>query len=254
MGEYALIELDIVDSTNNWAKREKASLSHDRPNFVVASGQTGGRGRGMNTWISPKGQNLYLTLAEKIRSSLKITDYALIAALAMKHLLNTLDIHARIKWPNDLIVGHEKICGILVEGTSVGSDPWAIVGIGLNVHMDESLLRSIDQPATSLHRLLSHPPTVHEIKGQAIEAICERLTLAQECPDKCREDYRSACEWMVGMNAVLQTPQEELEGIIEGFSEEGYIQLQTQFGRSITIPQAVMKKYTKRTQSEHPSQ
>ena len=254
MGVYTLIELDMVDSTNNWVKREKTLLSHDRPNFIVASGQTGGRGRGTNTWLSPKGQNLYLTLAEKIPASLKITDYALIAPIAMVRLLRTFDIHARIKWPNDLIVNQEKICGILIEGTSIDSDPWAIVGIGLNVNMDEKLLQSIDQPATSLHRLLKTHPTVQEVKNRAITTICECLISAQQHPEQYRQEYLADCEWMVGMDVLLQTPQGEVEGLIEGFSTEGYIQLQTKSGKNITIPQAVMKKYTKKASTEHLSQ
>jgi BirA family biotin operon repressor/biotin-[acetyl-CoA-carboxylase] ligase len=246
MGVYVLIELDMVDSTNNWAKREKSILPSDRPTFIVAAGQRGGRGGGTNSWLSPRGQNLYLTLAEKIRPSLKITDYALIAPLAMKHLIDTFDIHARIKWPNDLIVGNEKICGILIEGTSVGSDPWAIVGIGLNVNMDDSLLHSIDQPATSLHRLLVPPTTVQEVKQRAIDVLCDYLKWAQESPELCQEKYRDACGWMIGMEAVLQTPQEELEGTIEGFSSEGYIKLRTKFGESKTIPQATVKRYAEK--------
>ena len=244
MSAYALIELDMVDSTNNWAKREKTLLSHDRPNFIVASGQTGGRGRGTNTWLSPKGQNLYLTLAEKIPPPLKITDYALIVPIAMKHLLKTFDIHAKIKWPNDLIVHHEKICGILIEWTSVGSDPWAIVGIGLNVNMEEKLLQSIGQPATSLHRLLNPTPTVQEVKNRAIDVLCECLASAQKHPGQYRDEYLADCGWMIGMKVLLQTPQEELEGTIDGFTTEGYLQLQTTFGKSLTIPQAVVKKYT----------
>jgi BirA family transcriptional regulator, biotin operon repressor / biotin---[acetyl-CoA-carboxylase] ligase len=246
MDLYALIELDMVDSTNNWAKREKASFSYDRPTFIVASGQTGGRGRGANSWVSPRGQNLYLTLTEKVRPSLKIIDYSLIAPLAMKHLLKTLGIQARIKWPNDLIVGQEKICGILIEGTTVGSSPWIIVGIGLNVNMNEALLRSIDQPATSLHRLLKHQPTVHEIQNLAIEMLCEHLSKAQSNSKQCREEYCAACEWMVGMEAVLETPQGELSGTIEGFSPEGYIRLRTSTEEVKTISQAIVKRYSKR--------
>lgn len=250
MDLYALIELDMVDSTNNWAKREKASFSHDRPTFIVASGQTCGRGRGTNSWLSPRGQNLYLTLAEKVRPSLKITDYGLIAPLAIKHLLKNLKIQAKIKWPNDLIVGHEKICGILVEGTYISSSPWVIVGIGLNVNMNEALLRSIDQPATSLHRLLINPPAVHDVQKMAIEALCEYLSSAQNNPKRCREEYRTACEWMVGMEAVLETPQEKLEGTIEGFSPEGYICLRSNLGKTRTISQAIVKKYSEKRPPE----
>jgi BirA family transcriptional regulator, biotin operon repressor / biotin---[acetyl-CoA-carboxylase] ligase len=239
---YRLIELEMIDSTNNWAKREKASFPSDRPTFITAIGQTSGRGRGTNTWVSPNGQNLYMTMAEKVRHPLRVTDYALIAPLAMKRLLDFFGIRSSIKWPNDLIVGLEKICGILIEGTSVGSDPWVIVGIGLNVNMEESLLRSIDQPATSLHRLLPYPPTVHEVKQKTIGFLCEYVAIARDNSDRFREEYRTACEWLIGTNVALQTPQERLEGTVEGFTLEGHMRLRTKAGNCITVPQGVLLK------------
>ena len=239
---YTLIELETIDSTNDWAKREKASFSPDHPTFIVASGQTRGRGRGTSSWLSPEGQNLYMTVAEKVRHPLKATDYALISPLAMKQFLGSLGVHANIRWPNDLMIDRngtlEKIGGVLVEGTSVGPDPWIIVGIGLNVNMDEALLRSIGQPATSLHRLLPHPPTVHEVKQGAIEAFCKHVALAQKDPESYRKEYCSACSWMVGASVLLKTPQERLEGTVEGFASEGYLRLKTKAGTTVTIPQA----------------
>ena len=241
---YTLVELETIDSTNNWAKRELTSFSPDRPTFIIASGQTGGRGRGTNTWLSPHGQNLYMTVVEKVRSTLKVTDYALIAPLAMRQLLYSFGVRSNIRWPNDLMIERdlifEKVGGVLVEGVSVGSDPWIIVGIGLNVHMDEALLRSIDQPATSLHRLLPHPPTVQEVKQKAIETICEHLLLAQKNPELYRKEYCAACSWLVGADAVVQTPLERLEGTIEGFSLEGYLRFKTKFGSVVTVPQGVL--------------
>ena len=243
---YTLVELDTIDSTNNWAKREKASFSPDQPTFIVASGQTGGRGRGTNTWLSPKGQNLYMTAVEKVRRTLKVTDYALVALLAMRQLLYSFGVRSNVRWPNDLMIERdktfEKIGGVLVEGISVGSDPWIIVGIGLNVNMDEALLRSIGQPATSLHRLLPHPPTVHEVKQKAIEAVCEHLALAQKNPELYRKEYCAACSWLIGADAVLQTPLEQLEGTIEGFTLDGYLRFTTGSASPITVPQGVLSQ------------
>ena len=192
-----------------------------------------------------------MTLVEKVRPSLKVTDYALIAPVAMRQLLSTFGVRSNIRWPNDFMVERdktfEKIGGVLVEGTSVGSDPWIIVGIGLNVNMDEALLRSINQPATSLHRLLPRPPTVHEVKQKAIEAVCEHLALAQKDPEHYRKEYCAACSWLIGADALLQTPQEQLEGTVEGFTPDGYLRFKTKAGASVTVPQGVFLRLQHRS-------
>ena len=238
--EHALIELDSIDSTNTWAKKELAIFRKDCPTFITAREQTGGRGRGQNRWLSPKDQNLYLTLAEPIRPHLELAHYSQAAVFALIRILASFHITVSMKWPNDLLVGEEKICGILVEGASQGPQSWAIVGIGLNVNMDEQLLRSIDQPATSMQRVHGAPLLVEEVLQRAIEELCSCLAWAQEDPDRCRSHYLEACSWVCGRHVVLQTPQEIMEGVVERLSPEGYLLLRRADGRLVTIPQAVI--------------
>ena len=70
---------------------------------------------------------------------------ALIAGLAVAEALDRLGVAAEVKWPNDVLIGGRKLCGILVEAT----DEHAVVGIGLNVGM-ESLPAELEETATSL--------------------------------------------------------------------------------------------------------
>ena len=106
---------------------------------LVTDDQTGGRGRLGRGWVSQPGKDLtFSVLARPALPPARAHLLSLAAALAVAETLEGLmDLRGPvgIKWPNDVLVGERKICGILLEG-SMDADrlQWAIVGIGLNVN------------------------------------------------------------------------------------------------------------------------
>jgi BirA family biotin operon repressor/biotin-[acetyl-CoA-carboxylase] ligase len=111
--------------------------------WLRADRQTGGKGRQGRAWQSPPG-NLYAsTLVRLEPGDPPAPTLALVAAVALHEVVARHAPDARIKWPNDLLVGGAKLAGILLErqGEAV------IVGFGVNLaHHPEGL----DRPATSL--------------------------------------------------------------------------------------------------------
>jgi BirA family biotin operon repressor/biotin-[acetyl-CoA-carboxylase] ligase len=101
---------------------------------VVAEHQTGGRGRLGRTWHDEPGANLLLSMVVRPRlpvARLPLLSY--VAAIAVAETLaRTGGVAARLKWPNDVLVGGRKIAGILLESRLV-ADPVVVVGIGINV-------------------------------------------------------------------------------------------------------------------------
>ena len=190
---HTLIDLDTVDSTNSWAKKNIATFRDDVPTVITAREQTNGRGRFGRPWLSPHGQNLYLTIVEKIRPPLQLIHYSQATALAIAKALQAYTITAQIKWPNDLLVDGKKICGILVEEASKGKDSWVIVGIGLNVNMDPVHLESIDRLATSLQQLLDSPVTIEEVRHIIVDSVLSFFAWAKENPDQCQKQYLDTC-------------------------------------------------------------
>jgi BirA family biotin operon repressor/biotin-[acetyl-CoA-carboxylase] ligase len=237
---FVLIHLDCVDSTNSFAKRELQLFADETTTCITADEQSGGRGRFGNQWLSPKGQNLYLTFVEKVRSSLQLVHYSHVASLAMFSVLHSFGIASHVKWPNDLLVQGKKICGILVEGTSKGKTPWAIVGIGLNINMEAELLRSIDRPATSMQEVLTSEVSIQKVQEKTIETILATLQWASENPSLCQQQYLSLCTWMEETHAIVQTATGTIEGTIKGFSPEGHLLLQKPTGETIAIVQGVV--------------
>ena len=130
-----IIWLERVDSTNDEARRHISEI--DNLSVVSALEQTKGRGQRGNTWLSLAGENLTFSLIVK-DFRIKANEQSAISqatALSLTKLLGRHGIEARIKWPNDIYAGDNKICGILIENSLKGMEiDWSIIGIGLNVN------------------------------------------------------------------------------------------------------------------------
>ncbi|MCK7545694.1 biotin--[acetyl-CoA-carboxylase] ligase [Marinobacter bryozoorum] len=148
--DMALKVLGQVDSTNTditrrWQDGERGLL------VSVADSQQQGRGRRGRVWQSPPGQNLYMSVGVSLnRGFTELDGLSLVAGLALLEALADKGLSLpTLKWPNDVLVEGRKLAGILIElqGELEGVVR-VIVGIGVNVHMQEA--SSVDQPWTSL--------------------------------------------------------------------------------------------------------
>src|SRR6266576_3119890 len=129
-----VIRYDSLPSTNTEAAR-LAVLGVEEGLCVVADEQTAGRGRLQRTWLSPKGAGLYCSTL--LRPIIPLDQWPLLtfmAALAVSDALrNACDLETDIKWPNDLLSGERKICGILAEAIDTDKGRAVVVGIGVNL-------------------------------------------------------------------------------------------------------------------------
>lgn len=140
---FKYIYLDEVDSTNSYIKRNISQL--DDMTVVIANKQTAGIGRTGHVWKSEDYQNMTLSIILKHQVSATITQFV---GFVVLKLLQSLKIEAMVKWPNDLIVGDKKICGILVESIISDNDYNIIIGIGLNINQTD--FGELSKDATSL--------------------------------------------------------------------------------------------------------
>jgi BirA family transcriptional regulator, biotin operon repressor / biotin---[acetyl-CoA-carboxylase] ligase len=128
---------DSTESTNDDARKAAASGGPHGAVFLAES-QTRGRGRSGHTWFSPPGENLYLSIILRPNiPPMALPPLTLVVgvcvARAVDAALGTPNT-ARIKWPNDIYVGEDKLSGILLETSLRGSSVEAVIaGIGLNV-------------------------------------------------------------------------------------------------------------------------
>lgn len=136
MGQPAVRRFVRMDSTNMLAK-EMAAAGAAEGTLVIAEEQTQGRGRLDRRWFSPAGRGIYASVI--LRPSIppeETTRIALCCAVTVAEALrDTTGLPARIKWPNDVLVGGRKIAGILTEGAmEMDRVDYLVVGFGVNVN------------------------------------------------------------------------------------------------------------------------
>ncbi|MBS1781431.1 MAG: biotin--[acetyl-CoA-carboxylase] ligase [Bacteroidetes bacterium] len=132
-----IIELDVIDSTNNYAMQLIDADTAQPGTTIVARNQTQGRGQRGKKWMGNDGESLLFSLI--VKPIWRIDQQFMFncaVAVAIADVLSSLyeGWDVRIKWPNDIIVNDKKAGGVLIENVLRGND-WAhsVVGFGLNV-------------------------------------------------------------------------------------------------------------------------
>jgi BirA family biotin operon repressor/biotin-[acetyl-CoA-carboxylase] ligase len=195
------------------------------PLWITAQRQSAGRGRRGSAWVSPSG-NLYATLLLSAPSEpAQAPQLSFVAALALHDAVAEcapqLAPLLKVKWPNDLLLGGDKVAGILVEGDS---EPGFAVAIGIGVNC------------------ASHPPQTNhpasDLAGAGAAVTPERLFAALETTmDRRLAQWRAGegfasirADWLkraagLGQDIRVRLPERELLGRFEGLDEAGRLLL-----------------------------
>jgi len=230
--------LKSIDSTNLRA-RALARDGASEGSVVVADSQTGGRGRMRRTWVSPPGANLYCSIVLRPPvPSLRMPEIPLIAAAAIHSAIAAecpgLDIF--IKWPNDIIAGGRKLCGILCE---MESEPdfthFVVVGFGLNINLDP-IPEELQDIATSIAVETGHTSS----RARMLAAVLNRFEqLYREWCD--RDDLAfllpllEAHAWLKGRELKIEQFNRVLTGTEAGLSPQGHLLLRTADGSVMPV-------------------
>lgn len=118
-------QYQTIDSTNAEAKRN-ASLPDGT--VFVADMQTNGRGRLGREWTSNDGKDIFMSLL--LKPDIPVEEISKITLVAGIAAARAIGLDCKIKWPNDIVIGTKKVCGILTELSGKN----AICGIGINVN------------------------------------------------------------------------------------------------------------------------
>jgi BirA family biotin operon repressor/biotin-[acetyl-CoA-carboxylase] ligase len=163
-----------IDSTQRLA-RELARGGAVEGTVVVAEAQTSGRGRLGRTWHSPAGVNLYATIVLRpARPPAVVPQLALVAGVAVADAVRAVtSLDARVKWPNDVLVGGRKVAGVLTEMEGEADRVrFVLVGIGVNVNVDPATFPpEIVGTATSLRAAAGAPVDRAALTGALLAAM-----------------------------------------------------------------------------------
>ena len=175
-----LLKFD-TESTNTDAK-DIIAQSGKLPLLVVAERQTNGRGRRGREWASGVAKNLTFSFAWRFESGLSVVEgLSLAVGVAVARVLKKLGItNPGLKWPNDIQIDGQKVCGILLEMVADQDVCHVIIGIGLNVSMDEAFMSEVDQPWTDLASRLDDYPSRNYILAELTRELVEVCRLFED--------------------------------------------------------------------------
>lgn len=171
---WRLVCLDRSGSTNDVARRAGEQGLAERL-AVFAELQTAGRGRSGRRWEAPTGLGLTgSTLWRPPVPAERLGTLAQVAGVAAVDALAAHGVQARLKWPNDVMLGEAKCGGILIESAFEGSAvAYAVVGLGLNVGQDAEDLPPTPYPATSVRLATGRVPDRDALAGELLKSLAE---------------------------------------------------------------------------------
>lgn len=231
-----IVWYDSIDSTNSELKSLLSEGKKLPCGYTIAAlEQTAGRGRLDRKWLSGIGENLTFStlIISEQEDLMRFMSLPMFFALAIADFLKVSGVDAKVKWPNDVLVGDKKICGILSENSGVnnGSGISFIVGVGLNVNMSADYMKTIDRPATSLFAETGSKYDVKNMLPDILDILQGRLALWEgEGFSAIRE------EWIfksggLGKQISVHREDKKVSGIIHGYGEYGELLLEDSDGR-----------------------
>lgn len=135
-----IISTETLSSTNTKALAMLRSEEPEEGTVIEAGFQTGGRGQAGSKWESEKDKNLLFSVILYPQSVTAEEQFLLsmTSSLAICDLLDNHCNNVSIKWPNDILVGNDKIAGILIESSIIGNlMESCVAGIGLNLNQEK---------------------------------------------------------------------------------------------------------------------
>lgn len=175
---------------------------------VVAQRQTRGRGRMQRAWLSEEGGLYFTVVLRPVMPVMQAGLVSLAAAVDMADLLRTAyQVDARVKWPNDILVGRRKICGILSQMEAEGDRVDSInIGMGLNVN---NAPQTREPSAVSLKALTGRSLSRREILIAFLDSLKKRFSTFD--PAGVVDQWRSV-NATLGRRVRVATPKQSIEG------------------------------------------
>lgn len=128
------------------------------PILVAAELQSGGRGRRGRVWHGGVGKNVMISIGWHFDQGASVVEgMSLAVGVAVARVLERLGVQGvALKWPNDVLINGKKVCGVLLEMVADQDTCDVVIGLGVNISMDNDNMSLIDQPWTDVKRELGH--------------------------------------------------------------------------------------------------
>ena len=224
-----VLRFESLPSTNT-ELAQRASEGAAEGLAIVADEQTAGRGRLQRAWSSPKGAGLYFSIL--LRPTIPQNYWPLItfmAALAVGDALREVaGVETDIKWPNDLLSGERKICGILAEAIETPLGRAVIVGIGINL-TENAYPPELANVATSVSEAMGVAPDREQILAALLDALSRWYPRLAE-PAQIVDAWSNRSTYAIGKLVQVSNGDDVWQGTTSGVEPDGALRLHTAGG------------------------
>ena len=224
-----------TDSTNLWIKR-LAKEGAPEGTLALAEFQSAGRGRLGRSWEVPEGTSVMMSILLRPKFEPQYAPMlTLVMGMAVAKAVKKFGFDVSIKWPNDVVVSHKKICGILTEmGVRDGKIDYAVIGVGINVNIKEFPEEMADK-ATSLYLESGKEFDRSQIPGLVMEAFEKYYEkFAATCDlSGLKEEYESI---LANYNQPVRVlAKEPYEGVARGITDGGELLVEKTDGTIVAV-------------------
>ncbi len=226
-----------IDSTNDLAMK-LAGQGCPHGTVVLAEEQTAGRGRFGRSWYSEKFSGIYVSVVLRPPFSPAMAPIlSLMAGLAAREAIESVTgLRADIRWPNDLLIGRKKVCGILTQmNAELDRLHFAVLGIGMNVN-HRRMPAKLAQIATSLRlegrREYSRLAILIALL-RALERDYRRWV--ETGPARLVERCEQASSYARGKRVIVKRGSEEFVAVTVGFDPTGALRVRRKQGEEESL-------------------
>ena len=222
-----------ISSTMDVA-RQAARAGAVEGTVVTADEQTSGRGRLQRSWFSPRGGSLSASLVLRPSTRELARLFTVAALAAARGIEKATGLKTDLKWPNDVLIGKKKVCGILIENELRGSAvSWAVVGIGINIDFDTAAYPEIASVATSLSAELGREVSRSQVLRCLLEEF-EAVYLASRRGEPVQQEWGRRLVTL-GTRVRANTGDAIETGLAESVDEDGALLLRRDDGSLVRI-------------------
>ncbi len=218
-----------ADSTNEELLKDTSITKHGT--VLFANNQVKGRGRLNRQWISENSTSLTFSilLTEKVTpQNVNLINLAASIAVAQS-IENLYQLDVRLKWPNDVLIATRKVCGILVESTSMGDNiDRLVVGIGVNANQP-MFEGKFNVTPTSIRKEFGKVVSRERLLAEILNEFEKVFKKVLQNPDEILNNWRSKCK-MIGDKVKIVDGDKETYGIFEDIDENGFLLLKENDG------------------------
>lgn len=219
-----------VGSTNTEMLALSDSSGADR-SLYTSECQVQGKGRRGRVWSSPFARNLAFSYGHRTRHPIAgLGGLSLVVGLAVAEGINSAAKQpVQVKWPNDIVVGERKACGILVELSAMQDRVEAIVGVGVNVDLEEEDVAVIDRSVVDLRTL--------GVEETRTDLLVKLVRILQQFLERFEAEGFAAFVGAFndshvyhGKTCMIHQGSQIIQGQVEGVDDDGALLLSTDQG------------------------